>query len=165
MTGRLRLTSHAAYARGMTPEQLGAAAAVFLTVLVGGLGLIVVFGIKLWRGTDDVISALRDALGAGAEKDDGPEHRPKTGSFQAVVREEVDRVEVNLDRRFDRMDRAIADLGERQAAVEAATHSQGDLLAKLSRSHDTVVRRTNEHSAALNIKGADRSMTRGAIQG
>lgn len=137
----------------------GAFTATFLAVLVAGW--------KLWRGIRAVLKGnegMQAILGeaTGVEVDAGTgspatAKRQHTGSFQAIIREELAPIS-------DRLDMLESHVDKRLDGIESTTLEHADLLADLSRGHNAVAKRTAQHSAKLNIAEAEQTMTRGVIR-
>jgi len=135
---------------------LGAMAGAF----VAAFGAIVVIAWRLWKGLEKLLEgtasiggSINEALGSPRSNDsDVPgasdpyrrAHR-STGSFQTIVRDELEG--------------HLAPIEERLKTIETATHENTDLIAQLSRGHNTVAAKTAEHSAKLNMAEAEQTMS------
>jgi len=152
-------------------EELANVLGAILGTAVASFGAVAILGWKLWRAARGVKDSqksmgdeLRKALGDAdelrwpKEEGDAPRSRRRTGTFQAIVREELDihfsRLEERIDQRFEAVD-------ARLESVEASTGRQAATLVQLAHSHENVVRRTNEHGAALSLISAEQSTTNG----
>lgn len=141
--------------------------------MVAAFGTTAFIGLRLWRGlksvakgTTAVRADMSEALGPREDDDATAPHRRerrKTGSFQTIVRDELDAHLAPLDRRFDRLEDALDGISTRQADLDLAVKEQAELIADLSRSHGKVAARTAEHSAKLNVASAEESMARGRL--
>lgn len=154
-------------------EEFAIAIGALIGAMVAAFGVTAYIGWRLWRGLKSVIkgtSAVADDMSEalGPRDDDDPcaplgRERRKTGSFQTIVRDELDAHLAPLDRRFDRIESSLDGISTRQAELDQALKGQAELIADLSRSHGKVAKRTAEHSARLNVAEADESMARGKL--
>lgn len=160
-------------------EEFAVAIGGLIGAMVAAFGTTAFIGLRLWRGlksvakgTTAVRADMSEALGSREDDDATAPHRErrKTGSFQTIVRDELDAHLAPLDRRFDRLEDALDGISTRQADLDLAVKEQAELvkeqaelIADLSRSHGKVAARTAEHSAKLNVASAEESMARGRL--